>query len=188
MSNGFQFNIRTQFSFTVDDETLSCILAGIAAEQPESVNITGFLQTKIFSTEKKNHKHHNPKTSCNVVRLVPGQADFETIEDINRVEDVLNTLGVKFQKKAVIQISDIEPGVPGVINAIFGALFCNVTVEAIYAAENTRLILDVKTSDLTEALAILNQPSPIPQCPKNCRPGTGKNCDPCDACDWSKEK
>ncbi|RLQ94619.1 hypothetical protein [Falsibacillus albus] len=179
MSNEFQFNIRTQFSFLVDDETLSCILAGIAAENPESVNLTGFMQTKLFNPDDCCERN----TGCNIVRVVPGQIDSETIEDINRVEDVLNTLGVDYQMKAVIQIANIVPGVPGIVNAIFGALFCQVTVEAFYPGENTRLILDVKTEDLSKALAILEQPSPLPQCIKTCRPGSGENCDPCNPCD-----
>jgi hypothetical protein len=157
MSNGsFSFLIRTQFSFVVNDPTLSQILSGIAAQ---SINITGYLQTKHFKI--KNKDHYNIVSNNNIVRLVVGSPDSETNADLIGVRKVLNSLGVKFQEKEVIQVLEVIPGVPGVINGIFGALWCKVTVNALYFGEETRLFIDV--SDTKKALQILSQ-APVKQC------------------------
>jgi len=168
---GFTFRIRTQFSFTVDDRTLSCILSGIAQRQ---INITGYIQTKFFETG--NTFSDGLNLNCNVVRLVVGSPDAESSSDLLGVRDVLDTLAVKFQETAVIQVLEITPGVPGIINGIFGALWCRVTVNAIYIGEETRLFIDA--SDIGQALIILSIP-PVEQCPKQCSPCSGVNCKLC---------
>lgn len=168
MSNGgFTFKIRTQFSFIVDDPTLSYILSGIAKQE---INITGYLQTKLFEIE--NNNPNNLYSNCNVVRIVVGSPDSENSSDLLGVRKVLDRLGVKFQEKSVIQAVDIPPGIPGIINGIFGALRCKVIVNAIYIGEETRIFIDA--SDIREALLILSQ-TPLEQCPKQCRPYTSSH-------------
>ncbi len=145
----FTFNIRTQYTFLANDRTLSCILSGIAKKK---INITGFLQTKI-----RNH--------FNFVRLVVGSPDAETKHDLRVARQVLTSLGVKFQEEKVIQVLRITPGVPGVINRIFGALWCKVKVKSFYIGEETRLFLNV--SNIHKAIKILSQ-TKVVQCPKTC--------------------
>jgi hypothetical protein len=168
MSNGgFVFKIRTQFSFVVDDRTLSCFLSGIAKLE---INITGYMQTKLFEI---NNNRKNISSNCNVVRLVVGSPDSENDTDIIGVRNVLDTLGINYQVNPVIQVLEVPPGVPGAINGIFGALWCKVIVNAIYPGEETRLFIDA--SDNYEALLILSE-SPLVECPKQCRPCSGVNC------------
>lgn len=155
----FKFRIRTQFSFTVNDRTLSCILKGIADQK---VNIDGYFQTKI-----------RKKTNCNVVRLVVGPVEFETQKDLRVVRRVLRTLGVKFQEKKIIQVFGFPAEVPGIINNLFGALWCKLKVKAIYLGEKSKIYLDV--SDIPKTIQILSE-GKITQCPKRCRPSTGINC------------
>lgn len=163
MSNGgFTFKLRTQFSCTVDDRTLSLILGGIAKQE---INITGYLQTKSLTTEDNNPPAFS--SDWNIVRFVVGSPDAENSSDLLGVRKVLDSLDVQFQEKLVIQVVDIPPGMPGIINSIFGALWCNVLVNAIYIGEETRIFID--TSDIFEALRILSQ-TPLPQCPKQCNP------------------
>lgn len=152
MSNeGFTFKIRTQFSFIVDDCTLSSILSGIAKQE---INITGYLQTKLFEIDKKSSNNLN--SNFNVVRLVVGSPDSEKCSDLLGVRDILASLGTNFQEKKVIQVLEIASGVPGVINGIFAALLCEVIVYAIYYGEQTRLFID--TSDICKSLLILSHP------------------------------
>lgn len=168
MSNGgFTFKIRTQFSCVVNDQTLSSILNGIAKQ---AINITGYLQTKPLNTENNNFSHHFG-SDRNIVRLVVGSPDFESSSDLLGVRKILDGLNVEFQEKSVIQVVDIPPGVPGVINSIFGALWCKVIVHAIYIGEETRLFID--PSDIYEALLILSR-TPLNQCPKQGRIPIGK--------------
>lgn len=157
---GFSFKIRTQFSFIVNDPTLSSILGGIAKQ---GINVTGFLQTKPVNTENTNA--HNYGSDQNIVRLVVGSPDSENSSDLLGARKVLDNLDVEFQEKPVIQVVGIPPGVPGIFNSIFGALWCKVMVYAMYVGELTRLILD--TSDILETLLILSR-IPLPQCPKQC--------------------
>ncbi len=159
-ASGFAFKIRTQFSFSVDDPTLSCILNSIANQD---ISITGYFQTKHFEIDSSR----NDNEKFNFVRLVVGSPDAETSRDLMGVRDVLNSLGVKFQEKSVIQVVQIAPGIPGIINGLFGALWCRVTLNALYLGEETRLFIDV--SDICKALLILGK-VPLEQCPRQCSP------------------
>lgn len=159
-ASGFSYKIRTQFSFIVDDPTLSCILNTIANQ---GISITGYLQTKLFKTDNNNTND----MKSNLTRLTVGSPDAETSRDLMGVRDVLNSLGVKFEEKPVIQVLQIVPGIPGIINGIFGALWCKVAVDAFYIGEETRFFIDV--SDVCEALLILSQ-VPLEQCPRQCSP------------------
>jgi hypothetical protein len=149
-SSGFIFQLRTQFSFIVDDRTLSHILSGIAKQ---AINITGYLQTVSFDINRKSS--NDVICDSNIVRLVVGSPDSETARDLLGVREILNSLGVKFRQKEVIQVLQVPPGVPGIINGIFSALWRRVIVFAIYIGEETRLFIDV--SDNKKALQILNQ-------------------------------
>lgn len=157
---GFTFKIRTQFSFIIDDSTLSSILSDIAKQ---GISITGYLQTKSLKTHNKCKNNFN----SNFVRLVVGSHDAENSSDLLGVRNVLDCLGVEFQEKSVIQVVQIIPGIPGVINGIFGSLWCKVTVNALYYGEETRLFIDV--SNICEALLILSE-TLIEECPKQCGP------------------
>lgn len=151
-SDSFAYRIRTQFSFLASNRTLHKILSGIACE---SINITGYLQTKRLETECKPCLDIDP--DCNLVRLVVGIPDDETKKDLRGTREVLESLCVDFQEQPVIQVVEIMPGVPGVINAVFGALWRKVDVYAIYIGENTALFVDV--SDIEKAVDILSQVS-----------------------------
>lgn len=164
-ASSFSYKIRTQFSFIVDDPTLSCILNTIANQD---ISITGFLQTKPFETDNSCTNSLN----CNLVRLTVGSPDEETSRDLSGVRDVLNSLGIICQEKPVIQVLQIISGVPGIINGILGALWCKVTVNAFYIGEDTRCFIDV--SNICKALQILSQ-SPTEECPRQCKPSCGNN-------------
>lgn len=131
---------------------LSCILAGIAGR---NVSITGISQTR-------NRK------GLNLVRLVVGAPNAETAHDLQVVRKVLSLNGVRFCEAKVLQIRNISAGVPGAINAIYGALWCKVKVKALYFGESTRIFVYV--SDLDNAAKILSQKQ-VPTCRKRC-------CDP----------
>ncbi len=136
---GFRYSIRTQFNFNVQDRKLSCILSNISERR---INITGFVQLK-----KANR--------CNLVKLVVGTADAESANDLRLVRKVLRLFVIKFEEKQVIQIRNITPGVPGVFNSTFGALWCKVRVKAFYPGEKSRLFLQV--SDVKRAIRILSK-------------------------------
>lgn len=63
------FPLRTQFTFIVDDITLSCILSRIAEN---TVNIAGFFATRIVSD---NH----------LVRMVVGSSESENRHELSVV-------------------------------------------------------------------------------------------------------
>lgn len=155
-ASGLAYKIRTQFSFTADDPTLSCILNGIASM---NISITGYLQTKGLRADGCGR----PET--NLVRLVVGSPDGETEYDLAGVEDVLDELHVKFQEKPVIQVLLIAPVIPGILNGIYRALWCKDMVYASYIGEETRLFFDV--ADVCKALMILSE-VPLNQCPLRC--------------------
>jgi len=85
-----------------------------------------------------SHIHKNLNSNCNVVRLVVGSPDSENSSELLGVRNILDSLGVYFQAKAVIQVLEITAGVPSVINGIFGALWCKDKVNSIYYEEETR--------------------------------------------------
>lgn len=159
-ASGFSYKIRTQFSFIADDPTLSCILNTIANQD---ISITGYLQTKPLETAN----NYTNNLNSNLVRLTVGSPDAETSRDLMGVRNVLNSLGVNFEEKPVIQVLQIVSGIPGIINGIFGALWCKVKVNAFYIGEDTRFFIDV--SDVCKALFILSK-VPLEQCPRQCSP------------------
>ncbi|NMH72159.1 hypothetical protein HF078_03625 [Bacillus sp. RO2] len=139
------FNIRTQFTFTVSDRDLSRILNGLAEE---SVNINGYFQTL---AGKK----------FNFVRMVVGTSAEERERDIRAVRKVMKRVGVRYRENQVIQLLDSISGVPGQINAIFGTLWCKMQVRAVYLGEDSTIYLDV--SNIGYAIRLLSEENP-PRC------------------------
>ncbi|PAB56363.1 hypothetical protein [Anaeromicrobium sediminis] len=160
-TNVFSYKIRIQFSFIVDDPTLSCILNTIANQD---ISITGCLQTKPLETDNNYN--------FNLVRLTVGSPDAETSRDLEGVKNTLNSFGIKFEEKPVIQVLQIISGIPGIISGLFRALWCNVTVNAFYIGEDNRYFIDV--SDVCKALLILSE-TPTIQCPIKCSPSCKTN-------------
>ncbi|TYS67845.1 hypothetical protein FZC76_14915 [Sutcliffiella horikoshii] len=138
------FNIRTQFTFTVSDWDLSRILNGLAEE---SVNINGYFQTL---AGKK----------FNFVRMVVGTSE-ERERDIHAVRKVMKLVGVRYRENQVIQLLDSISGVPGQINAVFSTLWCKMQVRAVYLGEDSTIYLDV--SNIGYALRFLSEENP-PRC------------------------
>ncbi len=139
------FNIRTQFTFTVSDQDLSRILNGLAEE---SININGYFQT----LAGKNF---------NFVRMVVGTSVEESVRDIRMVRKVMKQVGVRYRENQVIQLLDSVSGVPGQVNAIFGTLWCKIQVRAVYLGEDNNIYLDV--SNIGYALRLLSEENP-PRC------------------------
>jgi hypothetical protein len=130
--------IRLEFSFSVNDETLNNILAGLAAR---GVSLTGYMITKM--------------DSINFARIVVGPPQSNSPRDNYVVREVLRSAGVRFQEKKVIQLLGLEAGTPGVLSRIFQALFHQVRVNAIYAGELNAIFLNV--SNINLALRLLKQ-------------------------------
>ncbi|MGD6874776.1 hypothetical protein ACQCU1_21685 [Sutcliffiella horikoshii] len=137
------FNIRTQFTFTVSDRDLSRILNGLAEE---SVNINGYFQT----LTGKNF---------NFVRTVVGTSAEESERDIHNVRKVMKQVGVRYRENQVIQLLDSISGVPGQVNAIFGTLWCKMQVRAVYLGEDNNIFLDV--SNIGYAIRLLSEEDPL---------------------------
>lgn len=156
----FSYKLRTQFSFIVDDPTLSCILNSIA---DQNISITGYMQTKPLVTVTAP----NNDLGSNLVRLTVGSPNAETNKDLMGVRNVLNSLGINFEEKPIIQVLQIVSGIPGIINGIFGALWCKVTVSAFYLGEDNNYFIDV--SDVCKAFVILSE-AQSQQCPRLCSP------------------
>ncbi len=127
--------LRTQFSFVVDDSTLSRILNDIASQD---ISITGYLQTKPFIS----NLNYSGDMKSNLVRLVVGSPNSETSTDLMGVRNILNSLDINFEEKSIIQILQIVSGIPGIINGLFGALWRKVTVNAFYLGED-KIILSM---------------------------------------------
>ncbi|WP_110114041.1 hypothetical protein [Bacillus sp. CGMCC 1.16541] len=150
MSNqNFHLDTRTQFSFMTTDHRLSCALSEIVEQ---AININGYMQVEISVNQ-------------NLVRIVPGTTTSELEDEIRKVRLTLNSLGIKFREKKVIQMTTI-PGVPGQLNTIYSALWCRVNVKAIYPGEDNILYMDVVNMD--KALHILSSDELL-QCPRDCK-------------------
>ncbi|KMJ57256.1 hypothetical protein AB685_17810 [Bacillus sp. LL01] len=139
------FNIRTQFTFTVSDRDLSKVLNGLAEE---SVNINGYFQTL---AGKK----------FNFVRMVVGTSADEPERDIRIVRRVMKQVGVRYRENQIIQLLDRVYGVPGQVNTIFGTLWCKMQVRAVYLGEDNNIYLDV--SNIGYAIRLLSEVNP-PRC------------------------
>lgn len=145
----FDYLIRTQFSFQVDDWALSCILDGLAEQE---VNVNAYFHTKL---DEETH----------LVKKVLGSSTGETTKDLQGMRRVLRGYGIPFKERQVIQVVKLPAGQSGQLNDLFGALWCELQVESMYLGENTNVFLD--TSDLERAIEILSH-SDLIICPKNC--------------------
>lgn len=103
---GFDFNTRTQFKFITNNHNLRYILSGIAQK---GININDYSQTKINVNE-------------NLIRLVVGGTEAETIDVLRCVRNIFRVLDVRFSEKDIIQIESIAPNVTSQINTLFGSL------------------------------------------------------------------
>ncbi|PFH88516.1 hypothetical protein [Bacillus sp. AFS088145] len=145
----FDLEYRTQFTFKVNDETLSCVLKDIAND---SVNIVGILLTK--SGENNNF-----------VRLVPGTTELQNKHDLKVVREVLESLNVKFKEETIFALLNIPPGIPGVFSKIYGSLWCKVGVKSFFIGEKDSLFLTV--TNIKKATNILMNDYLI-QCDNHC--------------------
>lgn len=145
----FDYLIRTQFSFQVDDWALSCILDGLAEQE---VNINAFFHTKL---DEKAH----------LVKLVLGSSTAETTQELQVLRRILRGYGLPFKERQVIQVVKLPAGQSGQLNDLFGAIWCELQVESMYLGENTNVFLD--TSDLERAIEILSE-AVLVLCPKEC--------------------
>ncbi|MFE7062961.1 hypothetical protein ACFVAD_12505 [Sutcliffiella sp. NPDC057660] len=137
-NNSFEYLLRTQFSFTVDDLTLTNLLKALAEQK---LNINAYAQLK--------------SNSQNFVRVVVGSSEAETPAETLSVRRILRGLKVNFLEKQVIQIIRLRAGKAGQIDDIFSSLWCKVEVRAIYIGEKTNVF--VETSDLDQLISILSQ-------------------------------
>ncbi|MEH7455469.1 hypothetical protein [Gottfriedia acidiceleris] len=145
----FDLEYRIQFTFMVNDETLSCVLKDIAND---SVNIVGILLTK--SGENNNF-----------VRLVPGTIESQNKHDLKVVREVLESFKVKFKEETIFAILNIPPSIPGVFSKIYGSLWCKVGVKSFYIGEKDSIFITV--SNIKKATDILLSDYLI-QCENHC--------------------
>ncbi|TYS58416.1 hypothetical protein FZC74_11430 [Sutcliffiella horikoshii] len=134
----FDYLIRTQFSFQVDNWALSFMLDGLAEQE---VNVNAYFHTKL---DEDTH----------LVKIVLGSSMGETTKDLQGMRRVLRGYGIPFKERQVIQVVKLPAGQSGQLNDLFGALWCELQVESMYLGENTNVFLD--TSDLERAIEILS--------------------------------
>ena len=145
----FEYLIRTQFSFDVNEPTLSCILWRLSEED---VNINAYFHSR---TENGNH----------LVKMVLGNSAAETSQNSQAIRRILRGYCLPFQERQVIQVIKLPAGKSGQLNDLFGALWCELDVVSMYIGENTNVFLD--TSDLERAIEILSEPV-LFVCEKDC--------------------
>lgn len=145
----FDYLVRTQFSFQVDDWALSCILDGLAEQK---VNVNAYFHTKVSG-------------DIHLVKLVLGSSTAETTQDLQIMRRVLRGYGLPFKERQVIQVVKLPAGKSGQLNDLFGALWCELQMESMYIGENTNVFLD--TSDLERAIDILSE-AVLVLCKKEC--------------------
>jgi hypothetical protein len=145
----FDYLVRTQFSFQVDDWALSCILDGLAEQQ---VNVNAYFHTKLDG-------------DIHLVKLVLGSSTAETTQDLQTMRRVFRGYGLPFKERQVIQVVKLPAGKSGQLNDLFGALWCELQLESMYIGENTNVFLD--TSDLERAIDILSE-AVLVLCQKEC--------------------
>ncbi|MCA0986566.1 hypothetical protein [Guptibacillus algicola] len=144
--NGFQFQLFRQFTFQTNDQVLSCFFNELASQ---NINITGYMQAK-------------EANGINFVKVVVGTPSTQTASDLETTRSVLRSLGVKNREYDIIQVFGFPPVTPGVLNTLFGALWCKVNVKAMYVGEESLIFIDV--NDIKKALRTLNQ-SVLKRCP-----------------------
>jgi hypothetical protein len=145
-TNGFQFQVYRQFTFEANDRIVSCFLNELAINL---VNITGYIQVK--------------ETNGSIfIKVIVGTPTVQSTRELELTRRTLRSLCVNYREKDVIQVYGFPPVTPGIINALYGALWCKVNVESITIGEDNVLYIDVDNVD--EALRILNKPV-LRRCP-----------------------
>lgn len=168
--------IRTQFTFSVDDNTLGLILQRVQQINDNGVPIAAYLQIKpnpitassITNISLAASKCASSLIACNYVKLVPGTTTSNTSNDsiyVNRVDNILVMLGIVYDQKQVIQILNPPqtlPGAPGAPSSILDTLNCppdggsSIEVYALYCGASNTLIVEVPKKDISRAYNILN--------------------------------
>lgn len=192
--------IRTQFTFCVDDNTLGITLQRIQQINDNGVPLAAYMQLKPIPITPGNNttitslaasKCGTAAFSCNYVKLVPGTTNSNTSNDsiyINRVDNILTTLGIVYDQKQVVQILNPPqtlPGAPGAPSSIVDTLNCppdggiSIEVLSLYCGASNTLIVEVQKKDLTRAYNILNAGQGN-VCNRNAL--SIRNCDPFGCC------
>ena len=113
------------------------------------INITGYIPVKEGS-------------GLHFLKVVVGTSTVQAARDFEVTRRTLRSLGVKFKEKEIIQVFGFPPVTPGVLNTLYGALYCKVNVKSMYIGEDNVLYIDV--AQLEKAVRILNQPY-LKRCP-----------------------
>lgn len=193
--------IRTQFTFCVDDNTLGIALQRIQQINENGVPLAAYMQIKPLPIVPGSTTTAaslaitkcgvTAPSSCNYVKLVPGTTNSNTSNDsiyINRVDNVLTTLGIVYDQKQVVQILNPPqtlPGAPGAPSSILDTLNCppdggtSIEVLALYCGASNTLIVEVYKKDITRAYNILNAGQGN-VCNRNAL--SIRNCDPFGIC------
>lgn len=192
--------IRTQFTFCVDDNTLGITLQRIQQINDNGVPLAAYMQLKPLPITPGSNttiaslaasKCGTTAFTCNYVKLVPGTTNSNTSNDsiyINRVDNILTTLGIVYDQKQVVQILNPPqtlPGAPGAPSSIVDTLNCppdggaSIEVLSLYCGASNTLIVEVQKKDLTRAYNILNAGQGN-VCNRNAL--SIRNCDPFGCC------
>lgn len=148
----YQLATRSQFSFTVNDKQLACLLTlNNSFQNAVSVNIVA-----IF-IQRADNKHDN------YVKIVVGNSDPNTnISPTNQQQLIqfrenLCKLGIDYIENQIIQIFNIciSTNTPGVLHIILVNLLCNdIPIISNYAGES--IIIDVSSKLLNKAVNIIS--------------------------------
>jgi len=187
--------LRTQFTFFVDDNTLGVALQRIQQVTADGVPLAAYFQVKIEQNSGcKDYLINKAKTfRCNLVKLVPGTATTNTTNDaiyVNRTMTFLNTLGIYYNTRTVVQVINAPqtiPGQPGFPSSINDTLSCppdggaSIPIDALYLGANNTFIVEVPQELVNRAYIILNN-GQANTCSRNAN--LIKNCDPycCEPC------
>lgn len=141
IKNEFQTQRYRQFTFEANDPILSEFLNEVAMN---NINITDYLQNREM-------------IGRNCVQVVVGTPTAQKERDINSTRRILKGLGIKFCEYDIIKVFGFPPVTPGIINTLYGALWCKVKVRSMVIGEETLIYIDV--DDIDQALRILRQPT-----------------------------
>jgi hypothetical protein len=191
--------LRTEFTFFVDDNTLGVALQRIQQVTNDGVPLAAYMQIKMDQsnacTQKDYYLNKSKATKCNLVKLVPGTTTTNTSNDaiyVNRTSTFLDTLGIYFNTRIVVQVINAPqtiPGQPGFPSSINDTLSCppdagtSIQIDAMYLGANNTFIVEVPQTDVNRAYIILNN-GQANTCTRNSN--LIKNCDPynlgCEPC------
>lgn len=139
-SDGFSFLTRTQFQFTTGAANFNSILEAIAA--------------KGISLLTYNIRQSKGEVKALLVAGLTDSTDNDQQWN-KQVARILSRHCVYYGQKEVVQVLGRPAGTPGVISAIYNALYKEVHIYNIYLAEATTRIVD--SSNNAKVIAILSQ-------------------------------